>query len=100
MKFYRVALWKAYFDKGFALTNYFKYLIAFYGFSSLNVKYTLVVAGIYGVFCFFFGWWAIRYGFASAEHEIQNQINPFQMEVRRKLFKQAPTEPVVKTCGK
>jgi len=85
MKFYRFALLKTYFDTGFGLTSYVKLLIALYGLSSLNTITTLIIAGVYGVCCFFIGWAWFHYGFASATFEVQNRFDPFAKEVRAKL---------------
>lgn len=85
MKFYKSMLMKAYFDKGYGTTSYFKYLIAFYGVSSLNTKTTMIIAAIYGVACFFIGWLWYKVGLVDAETEVGNQFNPFAKEVRHKL---------------
>ena len=87
MKFYKLALWKHYFDFGYAATSYLKYLIALFGLSSLNVKLTLIIGLIYGCSCFVIGKLAYSYGFVAATHEVQNNVNPFvhAMLKKRKL---------------
>ena len=82
MKGYKFCLIKAYFDKGIGLTNYVKYLIAFFGISSLNVKATLILAVIYLISCFFLGWFWFKYKFIEAETEVNNRFNPFVKEMR------------------
>ena len=86
MKFYKTLLLKAYFDKGLGLTSYFKYMIAFYGMSSVNVKSTMLIGIIYGFFCFFLGWIWYQFKFIETENEISNLFNPFQREVREKIL--------------
>lgn len=87
----RLALWKAYFDKGYGIINYAKFFIVIMSAASINndlgitVVKTIIFAILYGLSCFFLGWWAFRYGFAKEEIEVQNRINPFVVEVRKSL---------------
>ena len=83
MRAYKYALLKAYFDKGYGVTSYLKYMIAFFGLASSNVKTTLVIALIYGIFCFVLGWFLYRIGYAEAEQEVSNQFNLFVKEMRK-----------------
>ena len=86
MKAYKFLLWKAYFDKGWGLTNYFKYVIAFFGIYELvDVERALWIISFYLLSCLFIGWAWFRYGFVDTENEIQNVFNPFQKEMRAKL---------------
>jgi len=86
MKFYKFLLIKAYFDKGYGLTNYFKYLLAFVGiFDLIDAKTAIYSILIYLLFCFILGWAWFKFGFVDTENEIQNRFNPFQKEIRRKL---------------
>lgn len=85
MRAYRLLLWKAYFDRGYAVTNYFRALLFVYGAASLNVKLTILFSLGWGLSCFFIGWGWYRWGFTETENEIQNRFNPFQREVRRRL---------------
>lgn len=79
---FKLMLWKAYFDIGYGVSSYFKYLIAFYGMSSLDVKTTMIIGLIYGLSCFVIGWVMYKYGFIDAQHEVQNIVNPFVKEMR------------------
>ena len=81
-KGYKFCLLKAYFDKGLGLTSYIKYLIAFFGLASREVYYTLYIAFIYAILCFFLGWFWYKYKFIDAENEVGNQFNPFVREMR------------------
>jgi len=82
MKFYKFALLKAYFDKGYGITSYFKYLIAVLGISGLGLKYTAIIFLIYGILCFVIGKIWYKWGFTDAENEVQNRFNPFVKEMR------------------
>ena len=84
---WRFLIWKAYFDKGFALTGYIKYALAFFGIFQLITAKTAIIFGfLYAVFCFFLGKIWFTY-FINDENEIQNIFNPFQREVREKLIR-------------
>jgi len=85
MKFFKVLLWKAYFDKGFSFLNYLKYGIAFFGLASQDVQTTLIIAGIFGVLCLIFGRLWFYFKLIETENEIQNIFNPFCQEVREGL---------------
>lgn len=83
----KICLLKNYLDTGMALTNYFKYVIAFFGVSSSNVKITLLLAFIYPIFSFFLGYWWLKSGFYKASIEVQNKYNLFVEEVRKKVIR-------------
>lgn len=85
MRFYKPLLLKAYFDKGFGVTNYVKYIVAFYGLSSRDISLTLLWAFIYFIACFIVGWLWYKYRLTDTEVEILNRFNPFVREVRGKL---------------
>ena len=85
MKWYRLCLLKAYFDKGYGVTSYFKYLIGFYALASLNVKSTLILGIVYGFLCFLIGYLWYKWRIADAELEVQNQFNPFVREMREEF---------------
>jgi len=85
---YQFLLHKAYFDKGFALTGYVKYALAFVGlYDIIDAKAALIFAALYILACYCIGFCWFRYGFTDTENEIQNRFNPFQKEVREKLLK-------------
>lgn len=84
-KAHRFLVTKAYFDKGWGLTGYIKYIIALFGISSLDVRGTLIMGLIYGISCYFLGRIWFNYRLVDTENEIQNRFNPFQREVRKKL---------------
>lgn len=82
MKYYKFMLLKAYFEKGYGLTSYIKWVIAIFGITTQAVYTTLIGMVIYGVGCFFIGWIWYKYDFVLAEHEVNNQFNLFQRELR------------------
>jgi len=84
-RIYKLMLWKAYFDKGYGWTSIFKWFIAFYGMSSLNTQTTMIIAVVWAVFCFIIGWLAYRWGWVDAEIEVNNRVNPFVKEMRKKF---------------
>lgn len=87
MKFYKFALWKSYFDKGYGVTSYFKYLFAIVGIAGLEGKILIPLFILYGFSCFFVGWVWYKYGITTAENEVQNKNNLFVQEMRTKTFK-------------
>lgn len=86
MRAYKLLLWKAYFDKGWGLTNYFKYVLVFFGlYEILNVRQAMYFILFYLMSCMLIGWVWFRSGLVDTENEIQNIFNPFQKEMRARL---------------
>lgn len=75
-------LWKRYFDTGWVLTSYVKYIIALFGISSLDVGKTLVIGFIYAIGCVFIGYFWYKYNFVEVDNEISNRFNLFMREMR------------------
>lgn len=91
MKFqtkYKIMLWKGYFDRGWSLLNYVKYILLAFGAYNMvtegNIKLILVIALVYGFFCLILGRAYFKYGWVTAGHEVQNQFNLFVKEMRKK----------------
>lgn len=82
---FRFFLWKAYLDKGMGFLSPTKYVLASYGLFAPNVINLAVVGFLWGLTCLIVGRCFYVYGWIKIENEIQNQYNPFQIEVRRKL---------------
>jgi len=86
---FRILLWKTYFDKGYGLTSYFKYILAVMGagamFRGIELWWIFVIGISYGVVCFIIGKWWFDHKLIDVENEIANAFNPFQREVRAKL---------------
>ena len=87
MRFYKLALHKTYFDKGYGMTALAKYLLFGVGTWFYQVDFSVLWAVLlgcaYAVFCYFFGMWCYKSGYKLAEAEVQNQFNLFQQETRR-----------------
>lgn len=94
MRGYKFCLLKAYFDKGYGLTSYIKYMIAFFGLASQDVNLVLFIAVIYAFICFFIGWLWFKYRFIDAETEVGNQFNPFVKEMRQEISGNYLTEKI------
>ena len=84
---YNLALQKKYLETGLSLSHYVKYLIAFFGFASRDVKTTMIIAIIYAFLCLILGRLWFRYKLIHTENEIINIFNPFQREVREHIKK-------------
>jgi len=93
MRFYKAMLWKKYFDQGYALTSYPKYLLAVVGIGAAiqdTSLYYLVGAGLfYGVICLVLGRLWFHFKLVNAEMEVSNVVNPFVQEMR-KVYKVHP----------
>ena len=89
MKFYKLALYKKYFDIGTGITNYFTKVLILTGFaaivSGMTVATTLIIAGVYTVFCFILGYAWLKLGIFTAEQEVSNIYNLFVEQVRNKI---------------
>ena len=88
---YYIMLWKAYFDNGYSITSFPKWILATLGIGSAIQGYSLwyIIFGgvIYFLFCFLIGWFFIMFGFYEAQQEVSNQFNLFVKEVRDKFIK-------------
>ena len=88
MKWYKFALWKAYFDKGYSLLSYPKYILILMGvgdvIASGGKSTNVIVIGIlFGLFCFALGWFWYAKQIVNAEIEVSNQYNQFVKEMRK-----------------
>jgi len=82
-KLYKLLLWKAYFDKGFGLTNYFKYALLLFGWATDDVGSTLKIGITWAIACLILGKIWFHYELIDTENEIQNNVNPFMREMRK-----------------
>lgn len=82
---FKILLAKAYFDKGYGLTNYFFKLVAVFGLTTQLAKATFYILFFYSFLCYFIGRWWYKYKFIEVENEINNIFNPFQREMRKKF---------------
>jgi len=83
LKCFKLLLHKTYFDKGWSLLNYIKYLIAFFGLASRDVKTTIIIGLVYGLVCYVVGMLWYKYKLIETETEIGNIFNPFVKEMRK-----------------
>lgn len=84
-------LHKKRFDIGYGTTSYLKIVAAVMGVGAIVVSKNLILAFLmmagYGIFCYIFGWFWIKYGWYTADIEVENLYNKFVNEVRDKLGK-------------
>jgi len=94
---YKFLMQKFYFDKGYSLTNYFKWAMAAIGFASRDMEMTIVMAGCYALGCYILGRiWAWR-KWVQVEVEIQNYFNPYIDDMRNsKIFKEEKIPKTIK----
>ena len=88
MRFYKFALWKAFFDKGYSLLSYPKYILILMGvgdvIASGGDSTKVIIFGIaFGFICFLLGMFWFRFKVVNAEIEVGNQYNPFVKEMRK-----------------
>lgn len=81
----RMMFHKAYFEKGYGLTAYTKWIIAFYGLAANDLGFTLILALFYIPFCYIVGRIWYKKGFITAEIEVGNRMNLFVKEMRKKF---------------
>lgn len=88
-KFYKILLWKAYFDKGFSLLSYLKYILVIVGFGAVfqgvSLWIILEVGFAYAIICLLLGrlWFGLK--LINIEIEINNKVNPFVQEMRERF---------------
>jgi len=83
---------KFYFDKGWGLLSYFKYVFALLGLGSImqgyNIKLVVYGALFYGIFCYMLGRFWVWSKMVEAELEVGNRLNLFVREMRKSIKKQ------------
>ena len=89
-KLYKFCLWKAYFDLGFGLLSYPKYVLFLVGAADIirsdgDYSRVLILGIVIAVGCLLVGKWLYSNGYRAAEHEVQNYVNPLAIEIRKKL---------------
>jgi len=81
-----------YFQQGLGVLNQAKYLILAMGLleaiKTSSLKFTAVVAIIYGISAYVVGWLCYHSKFMRASTEISNRINPLADELRAHMQKQ------------
>jgi len=84
---YKTVKVKAYFDKGYGLTHYIKYVIAIFGITSNMLGLTMFIVFLYIPVCFLIGWWWLNHGWYTREIEVGNEFNQFVGEMRKAIGK-------------
>ena len=87
---YKFNVYKVWFDKGYSILSYPKWVIAIYGVGEVvSGSYLLVASGalLFALFCAVVGYLWLKYDLFIAEQEVSNQYNLFQKEMRQKLDK-------------
>jgi len=85
---YEICLIKAYFERGYGVTGYLKYVIVLLGFDRVlkgDLKTSMFIILGWGLFCLLFGYLWYKLGFIEEENEVNNRFNPFQREVREAI---------------
>ena len=85
MKYFKFALHKAFFEKGYSLSHYLFKVIAVFGLTSQAMTSTFIMVLIYTLGCYIGGRWAYQSGLARAEIEVSNIYNLFVNEMRAKF---------------
>ena len=73
-----------YFETGYGKTGYFKYVIALFGLSSLDVKATMWAAFFYAISCYIVGRIWFNMGFQEDQKEVLNQHDLFVKQMRKR----------------
>lgn len=94
-KCYKILLWKAYFDKGFSLTNNLKYALVLFGWVTQSKTQTIAIAIIWAISSLIIGRLWYGYKIIEIENEVGNHVNPFAREMREfaRRGKQASPPP-------
>lgn len=85
---FKSLLWKRYFDVGYTILSYIKYIAVLMGGRAMLDNDTSLMVWLavgYALLCFVVGWAWHRFDLIQTEVEIANQFNMFVEEVREKL---------------
>ena len=87
MKWFKLALFEAYFNKGYAKLSHLTKILLLVGFADVLATggdpTRVIIGGIlYAIFCLFIGWLIFKVRYIDAELEVENKFNPFVREMR------------------
>lgn len=82
----RLMLHFSWLQKGLALTNYVKYLIAFFGLATQDATAVIALGLIYALASYLLGYLWFKH-MVEAETEVGNMYNKFVKEMRKKYKK-------------
>jgi len=88
MRFYRIALILACFNKGYGVTAPLKVVAMSLGVAvamTTDIKTTIIFGFAYMFFCLGLGYLLYKIRFVDAEAEVGNVYNPFAKQVRKKF---------------
>ena len=92
MRFYNLALFYSYFNTGYSLMSFPKWVAAVFGIGEVvNRNYLLVLGGAFLFFtaCILVGWLYIKSGFLEAMQEVGNKHNLLAKQLRNsKILKE------------
>ena len=85
---YKFNLWKAYFDTGYSMLSYPKYILFLVGLGDVIASdgdyiNVLIIGFLLGIGCLLFGKLWFKYRFIDYQLEVSNQYNPFVREMRK-----------------
>lgn len=85
-RWYKFALWKAYFDEGYGFSSALKWGTAvIFGANAIiekDLKLLIIIGFVYGIGCLLLGKFIFWSGLKEAIVEVSNRINPFVKEMR------------------
>jgi len=84
---YKILLQKRYFDKGMSVLHYVRWMILFFGVSSLDPKTTISLGFGYIAVCYILGRAWYKYNWVEPEQEIGNRYDLFVKEMRTHVKK-------------
>ena len=83
-----MALWYSYFNTGYSVMSFPKWVMAVFGIGEVvNKNYWVVLGGalIFLVSCLFVGWLYIKFGFLEAMQEVGNKHNLLAKQLRERF---------------
>ena len=74
LRCFKLLLWKRYFDTGYGITSYAKYIVAMIGVGEVvkgNITTLLIIGLAYAAICFLIGWAYIYFKLIETDLEIR-----------------------------
>ena len=79
---------KRYFDEGYGTLSYLRLPITIFGIGGTvlgEFKNIILMVIIFGIICYSFGRFMIKHRWAEASIEVENRLNIFVKEMRKKI---------------
>jgi len=87
---YKILLHKRYFDTGFSILHYFRYILFAWLIKDfvdgLSTR-AFIIAGGWAITCYIFGYLWFKYNWIRAEAEVGNRFNLLNQKLRKHLDK-------------